>query len=651
MRGWLAFLLVLRAVGALFAQEQDQQWKFSASKSLNDSDLETFFDPLFRARLAHTELPGAAMIVVRDDQVLFQKGYGFADYGRTKPVDPNKTVFYAASLSKLFVATAVMQLVEAGQLAVGDDVNKHFRGFRLANSFAAPVTIANLLTHTGGLDEHMLGTEVPALGPKVSLQEYFAHRTPPRNLPPGDQINYSNHGMALAGNIVEEVSGQPFYEYVESHIFIPLKMFHSTFRQPLPKEFAASVAMERFAKAQLIPYPPATLATTAADMGRFLMAHVNGGALDEARILKTETVAEMHRQHFTSHPHMPGVAYGFFETEISGRRVLFHTGSRDHQSALAIVPKERLGIFVVMSGTDAEGAFCGDTILAFLKNRFAPTKDGAEIAPGDNSKSSADVTSPSEVIDQFVGRYRCNLASRTTVEKIAALGMEVNVRRNDQGRLTMQIPGLERPGSVVELTPVEPLLFRTSTGGYASLRRNKSGAVTDLFSSGEGLRDPMSFERVPWYATAAVHKVLFAVGGGMAVFFMLSATLIGVVRLAKRGRLAMVDHLPWKSLAALCWWAALLTSILMVASPLVGLALMRLTTERQLYNIPPILHASLGLLLLASALGITLPVLAVVAWTRKFWTLGERLLFSAMAACGGALLPMLHYWNLLGYRF
>jgi len=104
MKGWLAFLLVLRALGALFAQEQDQEWKFSASKTLNDSDLEAFFDPLFKALLAHAELPGAAIIVVRDDQVLFQKGYGFADYGRTKPVDPNKTVFYAASLSKLFVA-------------------------------------------------------------------------------------------------------------------------------------------------------------------------------------------------------------------------------------------------------------------------------------------------------------------------------------------------------------------------------------------------------------------------------------------------------------------------------------------------------------------------------------------------------------------
>src|SRR5215472_1729154 len=463
MKGWLALLLVVRALGALFAQGQDRQWKFSASKTLNDSDLEAFFGPLFKAVLAHAEWPGAAIIVVRDDQVLFQKGYGFADYGRTKPVDPTKTVFYAASLSKLFVATAVMQLVEAGRLAVGDDVNKLLRGFRLADSFPAPVTVANLLTHTGGLDEHMLGTEIPAMAPKVSLQEYFARRTPPRNLPPSDQINYSNHGMALAGYIVEEVSGQPFYEYVESHIFTPLKMYHSTFRQPLPKEFAASVAMERFAKAQLIPYPPATLATTTADMGRFLMAHLNGGALDQARILKAETVGEMHRQQFACHPLMPGVAYGFFETEICGRRVLFHTGSRDHQSALAIVPKERLGIFVVMSGTDAEGAFCGDTILAFLRNRFAPITDGAEIAPGDNSKRSADVTSPSEVIDQFVGRYRSNLASRTTVEKIAALGMEVNIRRNDQGRLTMQIPGLERPGSVVELTPIEPLLFRTST--------------------------------------------------------------------------------------------------------------------------------------------------------------------------------------------
>ena len=137
----------------------------------------------------------------------------------------------------------------------------------------------------------------------------------------------------------------------------------------------------------------------------------------------------------------------------------------------------------------------------------------------------------------------------------------------------------------------------------------------------------------------------------MAVFFALSSALIGVVRLVRSGRTAIVDHLPWKSTAALCWSAALLTSILMIASPLVGFALMRMTTERQLYNIPPILHASLGLLLLASVVGMTLPALAVVAWSRKFWTLDERLLFSGMAACGGAMLPMLHYWNLLGFRF
>ena len=174
MKGWLAFLLVLRALGALFAQEQDQQWEFSTSTSLNDSDLEAYFDPLFRALLAHAELPGAAIIVVRDDQVLFQKGYGFADYGRTSPVDPNKTVFYAASLSKLFVATAVMQLVEDGRLAVGDDVNMRLRGFRLADSFPAPVAIANLLTHTAGLDEHMLGTEIPAMAPKVSLPQVIS---------------------------------------------------------------------------------------------------------------------------------------------------------------------------------------------------------------------------------------------------------------------------------------------------------------------------------------------------------------------------------------------------------------------------------------------------------------------------------------------
>ena len=212
----------------------------------NPKEVEAFFDSFFTQHVAKSEFPSATVVLVKDDHVLFEKGYGYTDFEKTKFVSANKTVFYAASVSKLFVATAIMQLAEQGKLNVNDDVNKYLTGFQLEDKFGKPVTIGNLLTHTGGLDEHLLGTEIPITAPPMPMGEYFAKYTPPRILPPGDQINYSNHGMALAGYSVEAVSGMLFYEYAEQNIFAPLEMRHSSFRQPVPASFGNRYRAEAF---------------------------------------------------------------------------------------------------------------------------------------------------------------------------------------------------------------------------------------------------------------------------------------------------------------------------------------------------------------------------------------------------------------------
>src|SRR5574341_371072 len=186
-----ALIIRLGIVMAVSAVPQNTRQNLEATMSnaevagLSDpKELEAFFDPFFTKHIAESEFPSAAVVLVKDDHILFQKGYGYTDFKKTMPVTADKTVFYAASVSKLFVATAVMQLAEQDKLNLNDEVNKYLKDFQLDRNFPLPVTIANLVTHTSGLDDHMLGGEIPITSPPMSLGEYFAKYTPPRVLPP-----------------------------------------------------------------------------------------------------------------------------------------------------------------------------------------------------------------------------------------------------------------------------------------------------------------------------------------------------------------------------------------------------------------------------------------------------------------------------------
>ncbi len=240
------------------------------------------------------------MLVMKDRQVLLQKGYGYADLKTKKPVDPDSTIFRLASISKLFTWVSVMQLVEQGRLDLDTDVNRYL-DFQIRPAFNKPVTLRNLMTHTGGFEENII--EIILTDPKlaVPLRNYVMYNQPRRIFPPGEVPAYSNYGVGLASYIVQRASGQPFEEYVQRHIFEPLGMTHSSFDQPLPKRLASlpsegyrhdttkpPIGFEIFN-----PVGAGGISSTASDMGRFGQALLNGGEFDGKRILKPETLALM----------------------------------------------------------------------------------------------------------------------------------------------------------------------------------------------------------------------------------------------------------------------------------------------------------------------------------------------------------------------
>ncbi|MFQ5892279.1 MAG: serine hydrolase domain-containing protein, partial [Candidatus Methanofastidiosia archaeon] len=175
-------------------------------------------------------------------------------------------------------------------------------------------------------------------------------------MPPGDVISYSNHGFALAGYLVEEISGILFAQYVDENIFQLLDMEHSSFQEPLPPHLAPYLVVGYMYindTYQPIPLeylnlaPAGSLYATATDVGHFMIAHLQNGQYKDARILSEETAKEMHRQQFTHHPQLPGWAYGFYEHFENGQRAITHGGDiTGFSSLLFLLPERNLGFFV-----------------------------------------------------------------------------------------------------------------------------------------------------------------------------------------------------------------------------------------------------------------------------------------------------------------
>ena len=161
---------------------------------LTKADFETFLDALIPSQLQNRNIAGAVVSVVKEGQVLFQKGYGYADFEAKKPVLPDQTLFRPGSISKLFTATAVMQLVEQGKLDLDRDVNDYL-DFAIPKTYPEPVTLRQLLTHTAGFEETLKNLFVAHESDVKPLRTYLVNQMAARIFPPGKVPSYSNYGF------------------------------------------------------------------------------------------------------------------------------------------------------------------------------------------------------------------------------------------------------------------------------------------------------------------------------------------------------------------------------------------------------------------------------------------------------------------------
>jgi CubicO group peptidase (beta-lactamase class C family) len=206
------------------------------------TELEAFLEKLLGREMEKHHIAGAAVSVVKDGELFFAKGYGHADFENGIPVDPEQTVFRVGSVGKLFTWTAVMQLAEQGKLDLDADI-KTYLDFRIPDAYPQPITLKHLMTHTSGFEERWLDSVVSDTSELVPAREWLVSYMPARLCPPGDCAGYSNYNAMLAGYIVARVSGQPYDQYIQEHIFDPLGMAHSTARSPIPPDLRAHASV------------------------------------------------------------------------------------------------------------------------------------------------------------------------------------------------------------------------------------------------------------------------------------------------------------------------------------------------------------------------------------------------------------------------
>jgi CubicO group peptidase (beta-lactamase class C family) len=486
----LAFALCLfgASCGIAFAQGQKQSQPLPAAKEaiaasatgatnareLTSADLEAFMDGLMPAQLEREDIAGAVVAVVKDGKILFAKGYGFSDVAKRKPVSPAETLFRPGSISKLFTWTAVMQQVEQGKLELDRDVNDYL-DFKIPPAFGKPITLRNILTHTSGFEETAKELFVADAAKMRPLGEYLRDHIPARIFPPGVTPAYSNYATAVAGYIVERVSGKPFEQYIADNIYTPLGMNHTTFVQPLPANLLPlmSGGYQRASKEAkpyefVQAYPAGSVATSAADMCNFMMAHLQEGRWNSTQILKTETAKLMHARAFGSDPRMNGMALGFYEETKNGHRIIGHGGDTLYfHSDLHLIHDANVGFFVSYNSA-GKGEVSGRTILfgKFLDRYFPYTPPAA-----------AAVASAKEDAQQIAGLYVGSRRGEKSFLKITEFLGQAKAFTNADGTLSID-PLKGTNGELKRYEEISPLLYREVNGqDLIGFHKNSNGLM------------------------------------------------------------------------------------------------------------------------------------------------------------------------------
>jgi len=614
------------------------------------ANLEAFVDGVVRTSMADQHIAGVAVTVVQNGQVLMKKGYGFSSMDPATPVDPDKTLFRLASISKTFTWIAVMKESEAGHIRLNAPVNLYLpEAVQVRDQgFKRPVQVRDLMTHTPGFEDRALGQLFEKDPVRVRpLVDYLREERPRRVREAGETPVYSNYGAALAGEAVSYVSGHRYQDVVESEIIRPLGLTHTTFREPyparaelpapMPRDLASAVSTGyRWAGGSFRPQtfeyvtqvaPAAALSSTAGDMARYMEMILAGGQLDGATIYDADTAKGFRTTLQSAAPGVNGFDNGFMEYSLpggfqgqghSGDTLWFH-------SSLVTVPALGLGMFVT-TNTDTGDHLAGELPKRIVAQFYGPT--GELPRPGVATLVDDRAT--------YEGTYLNDRRAYGGLEKfVLMLVSEARVRVTKDGRLLTSGGRGGEPKAWVPDGP--PGHFRETTG-----------PATMAFD----IQDGRAVRWLPASGTTAYERIGLLERLGTLEFLAALAALASIVTLAGHFfRDRQIRQTPLQGRASLVQSTiAVLWLIAMISGGVWGLG----TDDmgKVMYQFPS------ALLLIASACALVAALLTLVilgmspiVWRggRRVdsWDTARKLRFSATTAIFAAFAFILMWWGAL----
>ncbi len=437
--------------------------------------LPAFIDGVMAQQIASREVSSAIVTVVHRGEVIHNRAYGFVDVENRIPAEGETTLYRPGSISKMFTWVALMQLIEQGRVSLDDGVNDHI-DFEIPAFEGQPVTVLDLFRHTPGMSD-VGGFTTTDEADLIDHAQWTRENMPARVQPPGVEVAYSNWGTSLAGYIVEQVTGEDFASYTERHIFAPLGMTSSTFREPLPSDLLERIALGHdLEECRFIPrtfdyysmvMPAGSATVSGPDMARFMMAVLDGGALEGERILSEQSVALLGTNTITNAPRLPGMAHGYLVYREEGPRLIGHAGAmRDFRSNMILSPETGTGIFLSIVAAPAGRPAQGE-LSAAITGRLFPQ----EPAPRWSEMAEA---------GQLAGRYLVNRRDYSS----------------DPHPLQHTVVKAVGPNAITITALAQTLYFEQIGPG--------------LFEQVTGLREGGPFDRVEFYGPPDALKLSFA---------------------------------------------------------------------------------------------------------------------------------------------
>ncbi|MEV4118838.1 serine hydrolase domain-containing protein [Micromonospora sp. NPDC049645] len=600
--------------------------------ALTDTDVNAWLDGLLPAALDRTGIAGATVAVVDDGRIVTTRGYGYADTGtggnEVVPVDPDRHLFRMGSVSKLVTATAVLQLVQGGKLDLDADVETYL-DFELPRRWERAVTLRHLLTHTAGFEERIAGL-IGTDGGDVNLRRALVTDPPEQIYEPGTVPAYSNYSNALAGYVVERVSGTRFEEYVQRNILDRAGMPSSTFAQPLPAALRDRMSNGYDTSAgPAAPFeivgtpPPGALSAPATDMARFMLAQL-GEQVGFAPLLDRPTRELMQRPALDSTSlgtlaDGPRMTLGFFAEDRNGHRILGHGGDTKYfHSHLQIYPDDRAGIFLSLN-SNGTGAMDSHELRASVVNGFA---DRYFPAREDQPTAGVDPATTARHAALAAGTYESSRAIRSNFLTAIGLVGRTTVSVADGNRLRLTPGPLSDSPALYE--EVAPWVWR-EVGGQRTIAMRATGDRVEAI----GFDSAFALLPVEPARASTVAIPLLALSTVVLILAVLSWPVGAVVR-------RRLGRAPRERAGR----TARVLSRLAVAGTLLALTgwVLSITTIMGLHDVPGAVLRTLQVLQLVGLLGVLPAGVRLVDDVRRHvgWPriVGSGLLLFALAGAG-----------------